>query len=287
MCFVCAACTGIPSRQASIDQFILRQEKGARSLEAEGRLADALSMWLSMKPLGENAELEREVARLEGEIDAAVRTHLARGNQAYATGKTALGDAQMLSVLALQPAQKEALSALRASQSARVRAQQTGKQDSEALAAVPRPAPREEYLKQELQDLYFDQNYEAMIALETQADVISNPGVGKLFRKAYIGLADRSEKVGDTLEALHYLQAAMTSYSLENDPLLARSLELRAELSRHWYLKGSRLMVRDLDASVTALKKALEFNPYNEEAKVKYKQAAAMQRNLKKIETAK
>ncbi|MAT92918.1 MAG: hypothetical protein CME59_10000 [Halioglobus sp.] len=291
LCLYLCACATLPGREAATLAFVEAQKTQARELRQQDRLADSLALWRTLLPLGApDEETRRAIAELEKEIAAQTASNLRRARRAYAGGNTRQGDTWLLKVLALSPGHPEALERLGHTASERASAQQRNKSEQENRAAKQRAAPRAAYAPPDdsgrMRTLYEQGDFEGVIALGRQAAPAAGTRQAALLRQAHIALAERAGGAGRNELALEHLQAAMIAQPEEDDPLLARSLELRGALSRHWYEQGSRLLSSDLDAAVVALEKALQYNPYNANAQRKLAQAQTLQRNLQRIEGA-
>lgn len=279
------ACAGLPPEEESVAAFIHAQKNTAQTLEDQGRYAQSLDLWRSLVPLGKNdPEVQAVIKRLETTIEQRAALAMHKGQSAYARGKNADGDTWMQRVLALQPANEEALKNLSKTQSARVRAEAKGKGETEKKLMVRYEKPEPDDLQTQLAALYRQRNYQQMIELGANKKSNYEPAEATLIRHAHVALADDALNQGDREAALVQLQEALNVKPLNNDPLLDRSAQLRASLSKDWFQEGSRLMKVDLPGAIVALKKSLSYNPYNNAAKQKLNQAETLQRNLQRIQ---
>lgn len=281
-----AACTATaPGRQQSVDHFVQVQKSEARQLQAQDRLAEALAVWRTLLPLEiQDPEVTDAVASLQTEIARRVDDNLRRARAAQAQGDHSTADLYMLRALALQPGQAQALVQLATNQSQRAQRQQENKSNQEyRQVAVQQQRPAVS-LTQRLRALNRQGDHEAMLVLGETAGEPPPPDVAGLMRLAHVSLADQAEQRGQFDTALAHMQSAMALQPRENDSLLSRSAELRKQLSEDWYRAGTRLMKNDLPQAITALKKSLGYNPYNQAARRKLAQAETLQRNLEKIQ---
>lgn len=289
LCLLLCACATSPGREAATVAFVASQKSQARELHQQDRLADSLAVWRTLLPLGAPDEETRQaIAALEEEIAATTASNLRQARRAYGAGDMRQGDTYLLKVLALSPGHPEALERLGHTASTRASAQQRNKSEQENRAVKQRAAAPATYAPADDSDamrtLFESGDFEGVIALGRQAAPAAGTKQAALLRKAHIAMAERAGRDGRNELALEHIQAAMIAQPEEDDPLLPRSLELRGELSRHWYRQGSRLISSDLDAAVVALEKALQYNPYNRNAQAKLAQAQTLQRNLERIE---
>jgi tetratricopeptide (TPR) repeat protein len=269
--------------------FVEAQKHAARQMTQEDSLAQALALWRTLLPLDSTQdETRKAIADLERDIASRVKTLLRSAERAYASGRPSEGDDYMLKVLALQPDQTDALARLRKSHSAFARRQQREKSAEEYQSAASKVAPLspvDDSLKQ-LKALERKRNYSGMLALAESSGTTGQAAAAPLLRDAHVALADKAERSGKLDDALLHMESAMNLQPVENDPLLDRIATLRGWLSTSWYEKGSRLIKVDLPAAIDALRKAISFNPYNDNARRKLAQAEMLQRNLNRIEGA-
>lgn len=267
------------------DDFVTAQKERARQLVEEDKLAYALAVWRTLLPLGTpDAETKAAIARLEGTIAARVKSLESRAREAYNAGRSNDGDTYMLKLLALQPGHPGALKRLRRSHSVMAQRQQQDKSEAEYRTAVREEPPKKDSTVDQLLALEQRGEYGAMLALAARVDDIDDQGA-RLLRGAHTALGDEAERRGDLDAALQHMESAMVLQPVSDDPLLSRSAQLRAQLSASWYRKGARLIKSDLPGAITALEKAVEYNPYNSNARRKLDQAQTLQRNLERIES--
>ena len=285
LCYVLlAACAGLPPQEESIAAFTNAQKNRALALEDEARYAQSLDIWRSLIPLRESdPEVNAAIMRLETTIEQRAALAMRKGHSAYARGRNDDGDTWMQRVLALQPGNQKALQNLGKSQSVRVRAEAKGKSETENQLMAAHKGPEPDYLHRQLAALYKQRDYQQMIKLGANKQTKYDQEEATLIRHAHVALADEAFNQGDLDASLVQLQEALSVKPLSNDPLLDRSAELRASLSKNWYQEGSRLMKVDLQSAITALKKSLSYNPYNNAAKQKLNQAETLQRNRKSV----
>lgn len=276
-----------PSRDAAagIDVFASRQVTAAEAAREGGDLAQALARWRTLLLVPAEAERARTaIAALEPEIAARTREAVQRGEAAYARGNRREGDRWMLTALALSPGEETAVTHLRREFSARAVAQARNKIDSEyALRATPTPEQAAAAPAQPptLAALYRDGRYRDLV--DRAGETPPEPGsadAGHL-REAHLRLA---EAAGDRELELDHVHAALAAQPLAEDPLLARVVALREELSEEWLKTGSGLLQSDLEAAINALEQSLRYNPENRNASLRLQQARTLQRNLSRIQ---
>ncbi len=266
------------------DDFVAAQKNRAQALAADDRLAEALALWRTLLPLGApDAETAAAIAEIERTIAARVKSLESRASQAYSAGRTSDGDTYMLKLLALEPGNAGALKRLRSSHSTFAQRQAQERSDAEYAEALRQAPPKQDSTYEQLLALDKRRDYGAMLALADQADS-ADPDSARLLRGAHTALASEAERVGDFDTALMHMDSAMVLQPLSDDPLLTRSAELRGKLSANWYRKGTQLINSDLPGAIAALEKAVEYNPYNNNARRKLDQAQTLQRNLERIE---
>lgn len=272
---------------AARDDFVAAQKERARQLADDDRLAEALAIWRTLLPLGTpDDETSAAIAELERTIAARVQSLESRARQAYGAGRRSDGDTYMLKLLALEPGHPGALKRLRRSHSLFAQRQQQEKSDTEYRDTVREQRATEPPLNSTYDRLLaLEQRgeYDAMLALAERAGSTDGDSA-RLLRGAHIALADRAERNGDLDKALEHMGAAMVLLPLADDPLLARSAELRGQLSADWYRRGTALIKTDLPGAIAALEKAVAYNPYNDNARRKLDQAQTLRRNLERIE---
>ena len=284
-CVLLAACTGLPPQEESITAFTHAQKNSALTLEDEGRYAQSLDRWRSLLPLRESdPDVNAAIKRLKTTIEQRAALAMRKGESAYARGRHDDGDTWMQRVLALQPGNQKALQNLSKTQSERVRAEAKGKSETEHQLMAEHKGPAPDNFQGQLAALYKERNYQQMIELGANKQTKYDQEEATLLRHAHVALADEALDQGDLEASLIQLQEALSVKPLNNDPLLDRSAQLRASLSKNWYQEGSRLMKVDLQSAITALKKSLSYNPYNNAAKQKLNQAETLQRNLRRIQ---
>jgi len=267
------------------EDFVSAQKAQARQLQQEGQLAYALAYWRTLLPLGApDAETRAAIAQLEKTIAARVKSLESRARQAYSSGRSNDGDTYMLKLLALQPGHPGALKRLRRGQSAFAQRQQREKSEAEYRTAVREEAPRKDSALDQLLALEQRGDYSAMVAFADGIDS-TDAESARLLRGAHTALAGEAERRGDLDTAIEHMESAMVLQPVADDPLLQRTAELRAQLSASWYRKGTGLIKADLPGAIEALKKAVEYNPYNNNARRKLDQAQTLQRNLERIES--
>lgn len=290
------ACGGQPPdpRSAAVAAFITRQAAAAEAAEADGRLAEALTLWQSLLPLPDPPPATGEtISRLQREIAQRTAAALRQGEAAYREGNWRRGDNWMLRALALAPGEPTASRRLRENIAARARAQQDAKSGREyELLAASGPAPEPEPtagaagpppVQSRWAALHRAGNFQTLIAEAESAPPKPGSDAAALLRDAHTQLAAAARGRGEAVAELEHLQAALAAQPTIEDPLLDRVATVRMTLSRQWQRTGTGLMQTDLDAAVTALEKALFYNPGNTSARLKLKQAHTLQRNLSKI----
>ena len=276
-----------PDRDAAtgISGFASRQVTAAEAAREGGDLAQALARWRTLLLVPAEAERARTaIAALEAEIAVRTREAVQRGEAAYARGNRREGDRWMLTALALSPGEETAVTHLRREFSARAVAEARNKSDSEyALRATPTPEQTAAAPAQPptLAALYRDGRYRDLV--DRAGETPPEPGSADAnhLREAHLRLA---EAAGDRELELDHVHAALAAQPLAEDPLLARVVALRGELSEEWLKTGSGLLQSDLEAAINALEKSLRYNPENRNASLRLQQARNLQRNLSRIQ---
>lgn len=284
------ACSSSPPDRdaaAGIDVFASRQVTAAEAAREGGDLAQALARWRTLLLVPAEAERARTaIAELEPEIAARTRAAVKQGEAAYARGNRREGDRWMLTALALSPGEETAVTHLRREFSARAVAQARNKIDSEyALRATPTPeqaaaapAPAQ---PPTLAALYRDGRYRDLVDRAGETPPEPGSADARHLREAHLRLA---EAAGDRELELDHVHAALAAQPLAEDPLLARVVALREELSEEWLKTGSGLLQSDLEAAINALEQSLRYNPENRNAGLRLQQARTLQRNLSRIQ---
>jgi tetratricopeptide (TPR) repeat protein len=285
ICLFLTACTSVSGNMTGSNAFVQAQKQSAIQLHKQGKLAQSLATWRTLLPLGSvDSETRNAIEELETKIDSGVSANLKKAKTSYSRGNTRQGNIAMLKVLALRPGQQDALQALGASYSAKAQAQQASKSQQETRVATERKSNSPDSIYQQMSRKYDKKDYQAVIALGSQAKAATEPKTVDLLRSAHTKLADKAEAGGKRDEALDHLRAAIAIGTQANDPLVARSHTLKKELGRYWYQQGTRLMKTDLPQAISALEKSLSYDEANTDAKRKLLQTQTLQRNLQKIE---
>ena len=285
LCFVLASCASMPPEAESRSEFVQQQKSAARALHSGGDLAQSRTLWLTVLALdGGDTEAKSAVGELDIAIARQVDKAWRSGQAAYKHGKSREGDLWMLRLLAVQPGHKAALAQLQKNYSAYAQTQQKAKSTVENTLIVARQAAAPGGVNQQVKGLYNAGKYTQALSLGENTTGTPDPEVADILRKSHIALAQLAEQSGELAIALGHVEGAISSSPQANDPLLSRSVALRAQLSTLWYKQGLGLMKTDLDEAIAAFEKALFYNPYNNIAKRKLLQAQTLQKNLKRIQ---
>ena len=279
-----AACAGMPPEQESRDEYMREQKVYALSLQDDGRLAEARTVWMTVLTLdASDTQAIEAVAGLDKLIATRVAHAWGKGESAYRRGNNRDGDNWMLRVLAAQPGHEAALARLGNTQMVAAQAQQRSKsaEENRKLLAQQRAVPGG--INEQIRDIYRRKAYQQLVQAVSQMSGSVGMEVSGMLFDSHVALADQAEQAGDLKLALQHVQAAMVANPQKQSILTTRSTTLRGQLSDQLYKQGLTLMKDDLAAAIDALEQAVVYNPYNSRAKQKLRQAQKLDKNLRRI----
>jgi len=298
-----------------ISPLATRQQR-ALSLQHRGELAAALVQWRILRALApEDPDIARQVAATRALIRHRTEALLGRGDTAEQTGDTANARTAYLRVLALDPANREALARLRHLEAERLYAVQRARLDTlraRRNAAVARKtagpggaqgASREGNGNGQERDyrdtgvaLFEAGDYEASV-LELRKYLGAFPEdevAQRVLRQAELRLAEvhggteptaspppsASTTVAPLPPATREPTAATPSGA---EPVRAITAEA-AEAAQALYEQGLRAHRRDIAAAIRLWEQSLERDPGHVQARLRLEQAQKMQRSLEIID---
>ena len=282
---------------AAVADHRVRARRHARS----GDHAAALREWqivLLLSPADDDAKTELEATRAA--IRSGVRTNLQAGNQALRSGDAERATAAMLRVLALDPANSEATTALRdldRQKQNRIQsrsAARASQASTAGTAAAGRTAPAAAATPDGVESYEIEQGVEIFRAgdiegglREFRALVDADPSNDAARLRLATLVYERSleaEQKGARELALRLCEQAA---SLRGKPVPAwnaRAQSLRKTLSADYYELGVRVFRTDLAAAIRFWETSVSFDPQNRNARTRLQEARIADEKLKRIE---
>ncbi len=297
-----AACTSTnweavpvaPRNDTALAAFIAGKKQLARDLEMKGKLVEALREWRYVSAADPKDEESRtRIGDLTETIDERKAEYLREGDAALAKGQPKQAQAAFLKVLALDPADEDAVARLRKIDRTTALANQDKKDDramSDYRAAVARDQDTSEEFEAKVNVPLKSGDYRKVIDISDQF-LKRNPNnkVAAGYRKtAYLNLIEECRARGRYREALTYLDtvADMLDDS-EKVALPEKRRTVRLELGNQLYGQGLALMTTNLPKSIELMSESLTYDPDNLRAKQSLNQARKMQENLDRIGASK
>ena len=282
------ACSTPSGNRSAMEAFQQRQATAAAEAASEGRLREALSLWLTVTTVDPgNADAIAAIAAIRDSIDRDTQQAIGEGEAAYVQGRRREGDRWMLRALALSPGDPRALDALRKSssdashdrQKEKVKSAYAGRAEKMSTPEVtPEPGL-------DLEGLFEAGDYAALLRA---ADGARGPGLSDAdlawVRETHLALARRARDAKQPEEQLQHLDDALAITVTPDNGLQKERQALARELSDDYYRQSLGLFNSDLDAAIAALERAITFNPANIAATEKLDQAQILKRNLEKIQ---
>lgn len=262
LCVAIASCIA-PTHSIEAEQRFVEQQRAAAILaQQQGDLARALNLWRSIAPLSQaDGGISLAINSLQQEIARRSADAKQNAELAYRRGARRDGDRWLRQALALQPDDEQARDRLaqRFSQAA------IAQRSSKTMAELPAPAATRPTAPE----------------LQQASDGIQSPSA----LEQHIAAANRAREEDNPERELDYLLAATELGAPPVPELQNRVQGLRQDISKHWYKEGSALFQADLPMAIEALEKSLAYDPRNQAAQVKLKQARTLLKNLQKIQT--
>ncbi|MEO0436829.1 MAG: hypothetical protein AAF098_07970 [Pseudomonadota bacterium] len=264
--------------------FVARQAEAALAAQERGDLALARSIWLTVQTYDPAYEPAKDrLLELEQQIQVSVDKNLEQAKQAYARGNRRSGDRALLNVLALQPANAQAMASLRASVSEASHAKQAEKvREEQNMLAMADQQRRAEERFVELNQAYREGDFEQVLSLGQSDELKSSSTAQSIVVSALQQLAHQASAQGDFELELGYLEQAQ-SIDSSNSDLSNKVGALKQRISSEALKEGIALMKSDLNGAVEKLQLALSYDPSNVAIKRRLRQASTLQKNLEKI----
>lgn len=279
----CSTTSPIPNSSQSA-QFVERQTLAANRALENGELAHALTLLRSIESLEGNSEISSKIKPLERKIALQSQSAFEKGESAYQAGNRVSGDRWMQEALALRPGYPKALKALRESVSYQARKQQKEKLSNESNELEIAEQRRRDGVQQQMFDeLYASGRFEEAIALADGGSPDFKRSNKASVIASYQKLASAAGQRNELDEQLAYLETAL-SLDTANKTVIEDIASLRVKLSERAYRAGLALMSNDLEAAISELESAVDFDPDNLAAKTKLNQAQTLKRNLERIQ---
>lgn len=271
--------------------FAAAKSNRARSLEAEGRLAEARYHWKLVAAVSpSDGSAASEVERLGKAINARKSATLKRGEAAWAKGKTNRARRYFLKVLALDGADAVARRRLVEIERRRALNNQDNKDEAVLLAYMAKQPNRRKVVTQSEFLLnaktYLDRGDYVAVFDSSETFLETRPR-SKIARKykylACVALADESRKSGRFTKAVFFLD---TARGIRRSGIDAPSKQLdqtQALLARALDKEGRRLFNSDLDRTIELWTKALTYDPNLIRTQERLDKATKMRDRLKSI----
>lgn len=293
-----AACTGknwetvsvAPGNDAALASFVASKKELATRLELQGKLIEARREWRYVSAAAPKDEESRaHIADLDELIEKRKAEYLGEGDAALAKGQTKQAQAAYLKLLALDPADEDAVSRLRKIDRTVALANQ-GKKDDKAMtdyrATVARDQDTSEEFEAKINVSVKKGDHRKVIDISDQF-LKRNPGnkVATGYRKAaYLALVDESRSRGNFRDALTYLDTVGEMADPAEMPALEEKRKVvKLELAGKLYSQGLAVMNTNLPKAVELLAEAVSLDPDNWRYKQSLNQSRKMQENLSKI----
>lgn len=275
---------GVVTPATSGSGFVTRQSEAALAAQARGDLALARSIWLTLQTYDPSYEPARErLLELEQQIQESVADQLDEARRAYARGNRRSGDKALLTVLALQPGNEQAMASLRASVSKASHAKQAEKvREEQNMLALVDQQRRAEQRFVELNQAYRDGDFKQVVSLGQSDELSTSSTAQDIVVSALQQLARRAGANGEHELELEYLEQAQAIDS-NNSTLSKQVVDLKQRISSEALKEGIALMKTDLNGAVEKLQLALDYDPDNLAIKRRLRQASTLQKNLEKI----
>lgn len=278
-----------PVSMAAKPAGVAAREKAALRFAEQGRDADALVQWKILRAIDpQSRHYPIRIQQIEARINAQVAQRMSTGNAALAKGDHSAAQRDYLAVLALDPANTEALKKLRGLEYDRVWGIQAAKLDKlqsmeERKMAT---ASEQERFYFELGTLMFRQGDYAGAVREVQKYLNSYPKdaqAKKLIADAHAKLAESLRQQGQFKDALDSLEQAKRYNGNKSEKPSVAENEVRKALADEYFTKGLRARATNLNLAIEMWQKALEYNPDHANAKLRLNEALRMQKNLERI----
>lgn len=246
----------------------------AMAREAEGDLRGALEEWRVVAALAPDLEESHEkIHALERRIDARVTFHMTTATAALRHGRIRNARIHLLKALALKPGKKSAADRLREIESRQVAAN-FAKSSREPRIAARRetidpyssPSGGRGYPEDHERSAHDHGQEGVAVPVEPTVPVEDSAG-GKATRAAHLRLA-AIYRAEDKLEkALEHLLKAKEQGKATNGEIDRYIAETKAALAEQFYREGVHSFRSNLEQSIQAFERALDYAPEHERAR--------------------
>jgi len=291
----------VPPPNARVTAMLTQQRRLADAARQAGDLASVqthLEILATLAP--DDPAIARELTDVGTTIDNEVREQYRLGRTALAAGELERAQAAMLRVLALDPREPNAPTALREIERrrlTRIQADRVAKlpppeepvTKSRAPAGpAPMPAPEGG------NDAFaVDQALELLRAGDTASGlrdlkgyVAANPGNHAARQRIGAAVAERAQDLegqGQREEALRLYEQASALRGDAGGPWAARLEPLRKKISQDYFAKGTRAFRTNLPQAIRDLEASVRFDPGNAQAAIKLQEARTAREKLDRI----
>lgn len=271
-----------------VEPFVAAKSILARSLEVQGRLAEAKYHWrLAASVSSNDGDAASEVLRLGKIIDKRKTAFLKKAEAARAKGETESARRYFLKVLALDGADNIALSRMVEFERIQALAKQNDKDESALFANMMRQpgtrpvATQTEFLNAAKANM--DRRDYAAVLASSEEFLETRPRSQVALRYKYlasVALADESRKAGRLIEAVDFFDAAQHIRTIGIEVPAKRSENVQARLAVDLDNEGQRLLHSDLDRAIDLWIKALSYNPNLPQTRERLEKAKKMRERL-------
>lgn len=286
----------VAATPSAVERAIERRRAIALKLEKAQHLGEAATQWeivLLLAP--DDREAAARLAALRGRMARIVNDELAVGLEALRRGDHDRAQQSLLQVVTLDPANSEAVAALReidrlrsmrrgAERAARARAEESM---TAARSRIGRRPPNEAGEFDVEQSLELLRAGDAKVALgELRRYAAANPRdrvARERIAMAVRAQAQQSERQGDAAAAVSMYAEAIRLHASPPREWVVQLAQLKARLAAGEYEKGVRLMATDIAAAITHFEAALRYAPEHTQAQLRLERARKMQQNLRSI----
>ncbi len=264
---------------------VAKHEQLAASLTRQGRLAEARIQTRILRTIyPDNPAYERQERRLRDLIRAKAAEYLRSGYSALSNGDTRLARVKFLSVLAIDPANPDAMEQLRQIDFDRMWRLQSAKLDKlrQSTDRSSASSMDQERFYFELATMLFRQGDYIEAIREMQKYLNSYPRdqqAQQMIASSYEGLARAQRDNGDLEEAVKSFEQGRRYQKDAFDRPTPEEIAVRNSLAEQYYEKGLEMNDVNLSDAIQAYKRVLDLNPNHTEAKNRLKEIQDARRN--------
>lgn len=272
-------------RQELIEEHRMR----AMAREAEGGLRGALEEWRVVEALApESEEAHEKIRSLRRRIDARVKFHMTTATDALRRDDMRNARLHLLKALALKPSNKSTADLLRKIENRQVAANFAKSStepriigSGETIDPYSSPSPGRGYPEEHDRSAH-DYGQEGVAVLGEPTGSVDRGAGSKATRAAHLRLAAIYRAEGRLEKALEHLLKAKEQEKAANGEVDRYIAETKAALAEQYYREGVQSFRSDLDQSIQAFERALDYDPEHERAK-HYLSTASRLRQQRKV----